>query len=255
MKLTTDLFLVTYPKDYPWLEFLFKSINRYVTGFRKLIVVLEEQDGDEIPFQLSMYGPDAWEMKTCRNYRGTEYPGYTGQAVEKLRAWSYTNADRIFILDSDLVFTRPVDLETDARANIQKPVVIYRPWEEAGEAKCWHPSTVELLGNAPFETMCCHPFIFPGWMLHRLWEELGGEEKLLQNPPRDDRGAPCISDFNVMGNFAIRMHDEADHDLVTTCNHHAITIPPNFVHQFWSHHTVDHPEVRAKLKELGFLEP
>lgn len=247
MKLTTDLFLVTYPKDYPWLEFLFKSINRYVTGFRKLVVVIEAQD--EIPVQLRAYGPDAWEVKTCRDYRGTDYPGYTGQAVEKLRAWSYTNADRIFILDSDLVFTRPVDLETDARANIQKPVVVNRPWEEAGEAVCWHPSTVELLGNAPFETMCCHPFIFPGWMLHRLWEELSGEEKLLQNPPRDDRGAPCISDFNVMGNYALRFPD-----VFTSYNHHE-EIPPNFIHQFWSHHTPNHPEVRAKLQELGFIEP
>lgn len=252
MKLTTDLFLVTYPKDYPWLEFLFKSINRYVTGFRKLVMVVEEQDflSDELATLLNSFGPKAWTVQTCRPYRGTDYPGYTGQAVEKLRAWHYTNADRIFILDSDLIFTRPVDLETDARASVAKPVIIYRPWEEAGEAICWHPSTVELLGNAPFETMCCHPFIFPGWLLHRLWEELGGEEKLLQNPPRDDRGAPCISDFNVMGNYALRFPGE-----FTPYDHRDEDIPPNFIHQFWSHHTVNHPEVQAKLKELGFLTP
>lgn len=248
MKLTTDLFLVTYPQDYPWLEFLFRSINRYVTGFRRLVVVVEEQD--LTPPMLPDFGPSAWEIRTCRNYRGTDYPGYTGQAVEKLRAWHYTNADRIFILDSDLVFTRPVDLETDPRVNLEKPVVVYRPWEEAGEAKCWHPSTVELLGNASHETMCCHPFIFPGWLLHRLWEVLGGEEKLLQKPPRDARGIPCISDFNLMGNYALRFPDA-----FMAFNHHDTTFPPNFVHQFWSHHTVNHSEVRTKLQELGLLEP
>lgn len=249
MKLTTDLFLVTYPKDYPWLEYLFKSINRYVTGFRQLVLVIEENDIAPMDI-LQKFGPKGWSVMRCRNYRGTDYPGYTGQAVEKLRAWHYTDADRIFILDSDLIFTRSVDLETDARANVQKPVVVNRPWEEAGEAVCWHPSTVELLGNAPFETMCCHPFIFPGWMLHKLWEILGGEEKLLQNPPRDARGAPCISDFNVMGNYALRFPGE-----FTPYDHRDEDIPPNFIHQFWSHHTVNHPEVRAKLQELGFIEP
>jgi hypothetical protein len=249
MKLTTDLFLVTYPKDYLWLEYLFKSILRYVKGFRRLVIVTENQDRP--PFeQLEWYGPPNWFTQTCRNYRNTDYPGYTGQAVEKLRAWHYTDADRIFILDSDLVFTRPVDLETDPRANVQKPIIVNRPWEEAGEAVCWHPSTVELLGNAPFETMCCHPFIFPGWLLHRLWEVLGGEAKLLKDPPRDARGVPTISDFNVMGNYGLKFPEA-----FTTYYHKDETIPQNFIHQFWSHHTVDHPEVQAQLKSMGFIEP
>lgn len=242
MNLTTDIFLITYPKDYQWLPYLLESM-RLVQGFRRLIVVVEE--GDEPPMgELMNFGPHDWVVKKCRKYRGTDFPGYTGQAIEKLRAWSYTDADRILIVDSDCVFSRPVDLDTDPAISLVKPLVIWREWSDAGDAKCWHESTVKLLGGekkAPYETMCRHSFVFPGWFLHWLWEHMGGEERLLR--------FKTLSDFNLMGNAAITCFPNEFKMAKFEGGH----VPPGFLHQFWSHHTVAHPEVQQKLAEMGLL--
>ena len=255
MKLVTDLLLVTYPQDYDWLPYLFRSIVNNVSGYYRVIVVVEERH--EPPLEiLREHGPRRWSIEKCRRYEGTDFPGYTGQAIEKLRAWEYSNADRVLIVDSDCVFTRPVNLETDPAASIAKPIILWRPWEEAGDANCWHNSTAELLGaQPPYETMCRHPFIFPTWMLHELWEHLGGEEQLLQHT--------SLSDFNLMGNFALMKYPEKFTPIRwrgPVDNHHANGteelgegVPPEWVHQFWSHHRAEHPDVQKILGKLGLL--
>jgi len=255
MRILTDLFLTTYPQDYDWLPYLFRSIVHNVSGYDRLIVVIEE--GHEPPLEiLREHGPRRWSIERCRRYEGTDFPGYTGQAIEKLRAWEYSNADRVLIVDSDCVFTRPVDLLTDPAASIEKPIILRRPWKEAGDANCWHDSTAELLRfEPPYETMCRHPFIFPTWMLHQLWEHMGGEERLLQHK--------TLSDFNLMGNFALVKHPElftplhwqgpVDNHTETAGAFVGDGAPPEWVHQFWSHHRPNHPDVQNALGKLGLL--
>ena len=260
MKLTTDILLVTFPDDYQWLPFLFRSIAHHVTGFDRLVVVVEE--GDEPPLALLQNsGVRAWEIERCRRYRGTSYPGYTGQAIEKLRAWHYTDAERVMFIDSDCVFTRPLDLQTDPHINLAKPIVWWRPWEEAGPAQCWRETTNTLLGyETDSETMCRHPFVFPGWMLHRLWEEIGGEERL--------RHFTRLSDFNLMGNFANWLNDHVDcvtmsrwpspPDAATNADHARlgeainVEVPGACVRQFWSRSGVT-AAVEQEMGKLGLL--
>lgn len=255
MKIVTDLFLITYPQDYDWLPYLFRSIVNNVSGYDRLIVVIEE--GHESPREILLaHGPRRWSIERCRAYAGTDFPGYSGQAIEKLRAWEYSSADRVLIVDSDCVFTRPVDLETDSAASIAKPIVLWREWKEAGDANCWKASTDELLGfGAPHETMCRHPFIFPTWMIHELWEHIGGEERLLQHK--------TLSDFNLMGNFALVKHPElfiplhwqgpVDNHTETAGAFVGDSVPAEWVHQFWSHHRATNPAVQKVLGTLGLL--
>ena len=263
MTLTTDLFLVTYPGDFAWLPYLLLSIAKYVVreSYRRLVVVLEE--GDEIPITLKAAAAnDGAYLFGCRRYRGTETPGYVGQQIEKLRAWHYTDADRIVILDSDEVFCRAVDLRTDPAICLEKPLLVWRRWENAGKAQCWQASTREALGFNPLgETLCRDPFVFPGWFLHLAWEVLGGEKRLLTfNAVHDYPTNHGLSEFNCLGNIALVKYADAFTPMESksrvvldpmTCAVDDPVLPAPCVQRFWSHHGVADQEVQDALERLG----
>jgi hypothetical protein len=255
MRLTADLFLITWPGDYPWLTYLFRSINKYMTGFDRLVMVLEE--GDDPPREaLDFCSSFPWVIRRCPRYRGTEYEGRSGQALEKLRAWSYTGADRIVFVDSDCVFCRPVDLQTDQDVNLARPSVWSIPWEQLppyhytmpnGDtgidyATKWRDPVRNVLGfDPPAEAMQRFPFVFPQWFLRCLWEHIGGEERM--RTFKD----PC--DFNVMGNFAMAKFPE-----FFTMREALNSPAPLTMKNFWSFSGVNCEKVQAELGRLGLLE-
>lgn len=253
--LSADIFLITWPGDYAWLPHLFKSITKYVTGFSRVVIVLEI--GDAPPTEaLEKYATFPYVIKRCPGYRGTCYNGRSGQSLEKLRAFAYTDADRIVMTDSDCIFVRPIDLQTDELINLAKPCIWSIPWDElppyhytlpSGEqgvdyATKWRPPVSKILGfDPPAETMQRFPFVFPGWFLRCLWEHIGGEERLLTIPE--------TCDFNTMGNFALAKFP----DFFT--QRPALNSPlPAAMKNFWSFTGADHSSVREILKEHGLLE-
>jgi hypothetical protein len=234
MRLNTDIFLITYPGDYPWLQYLLRSTTKYVTGFDRLCVVVEE--GDDPPTDiLKQFCTAPWYIEKCRRYRGTDYWGKGGQQIEKMRAWAYTDAERILLLDSDCVWIRPIDLQTDPAICIEKPVILHTPWENVGDARCWYSPTKTILGfEPPAETMRRHPFCYPAWFMHKVWEHVGGEERLRQFEH------PC--EFNVLGNYAMVNHSD-DFTLLQTmlstgneqrADSNIDGIPTAPIRQFWS---------------------
>lgn len=256
MKLTVDLFLVTWPGDYDWLPYLFRSISKYVTGLRSVVIVIEE--GDPVPRDACDYYADfPYVIKRCPKYRGTEYEGRSGQSLEKLRAWHYTDADRIIFVDSDCVFIRRLDLHTDEDICLARPSVWSIPWDQlppyhytmpdgtkgVDYATKWRKPVGHVLGfDPPAEAMQRFPFVFPGWFLRCLWEHIGGEERLLTIPE--------TCDFNVMGNFAMAKFPEFFTMLP------ALNSPrPLTVKNFWSFTRADSSVVQAELKALGLVEP
>jgi hypothetical protein len=265
MLLETDIFLVTYPGDYPWLPFLFRSIARNVTGWRRVVVVIEMND-DPAPVAdaLTKAGihPLWWRIELCRQYRGTpDCSGMTGQQIEKLHAWSYTNANRILFVDSDCVFSEKIDLVNSPYVRTDRPIVVYSPWhkvpghvvqtpegpKEASPQK-WFEPTRQVLGFVPpVEAMRQAPYVYPGWFLHKLWEFLGGEDRLktFEHP----------NEFNCMGNYAMAEYPEH----FTFIEQFAPDCPPLQVANFWSHEyrlagfkdPLEHPRIRAEMERLG----
>ena len=251
MMLTTDLFLVTHLDDYDWVKYLIRSINLFVSGYRRLVVVLEEQDPmPEAIAELCCIG--GVEVRRCRNYRGTDVQGITGQQIEKYRAWHYSNAERIVFIDSDSVFCRTVDLQIDPSINLEKPVIIARCWGSAGPATRWYENTRDILGfEPPGETMCRHPFVFPRGMLEDLWYHVGPENRL-------SRWLHPV-EFNAMGNYALAKCPEDFSPIwidghvpmdPITC---AVDVGDPCIHQFWSHHRATNPAVQKVLGTLGLL--
>ena len=183
--------------------------------------------------------PDGWAVARSRGYR----PGYEsdrGSVVERLRAWSYSDAERLLYVDSDCVFCRPVDFQTEPTINLEKPVVMWRTWEEAVSGAVWHASARETLGfDPPLETMCRYPFCFPWQVLRDFWAFVGGEARLLS--------LPTFTDWNALGPYALQFHP----DKVTKLHAGIGFGQPACVRQFWSHHRANHPQVLAELERLG----
>ena len=227
-----DIVLKTWPADYDWLPYLFTSMAKYATGYDNLILVIEEQ----YPAPTNL--PPGAIVKRCRQYEGGEVEPIYGVAIERLRAWHYSDADRILFVDSDCVFTRPVNLKTDPFINAERPIVYYRRWDEVGPAICWHAPTLKVLGfEPPFETMFGYPDCYPRDVLIDLWNHVGGEERLraLKNP----------TDLNVMGNFAIVRHPDKVAAL------HVSQMQNPCVHQLWSHGGVHWPRDQRDIDDEG----
>ena len=247
-----DILIKTYPQDYDWLVFAFRSLER-VSGFRNIVVLLEEQY--PVPPDL----PSSAVVARTRRYVGTDFLSNLGSVIERMRAWAYTDADVIVYVDSDCVFTRDVDIQTEPTIKIEKPLVLWRTWEEANGAAFLRDPTARTLGYDPkVETMCRYPFVYPRAVIKACWELCGGEERLYSlstKAERDSAGVPpntrplAPTEWDTLGNFALDHMPEA----VTPV--HWPNVGPPCIKQFWSWHRPTHPEVRAELLALGLLRP
>jgi hypothetical protein len=248
---TIDFLVVTYPADYVWLRYLFRSIEKYATGFRKLILVVEERE--PLPDDLPTYV----EVKRCRNYlRRGEAPsspgdvsGYFGQSIEGMRAHQHSDAEVIWILESDCVFKRPIDLQNDHNYPVARPEIIWRPWEDAGPAKCWADAVRDLLQHEPpAECGCCLPFIYPRGLYRATWEHVGGETALVEVV----KTGKSLSQCNVIGNYGLILEDMlGEQPAFRSRRCTAEQIARQCIHQFWSHAGINDPAVQSKLRELG----
>jgi hypothetical protein len=230
-----DMYLVTYPRDYQWLPYLFRSIVKHVRGFRNLHVVVPACES--LPESVSII-----ERSGMKVIGGTIQPWlntYVGQGAAKLMAWQRCDADEVCYLDSDLLFTReftPDSMRTNGKLRIE-----FVPWEEAGGAQCWREATRQLLrAEPPYETMRRHPFQFPTMTIRRAYHHVGGEIGYM--------GVHMPSEFDLLGNYACLFERDKFELVPATGNPEW-----EFVRSFWTHGGIT-PEVEAELKAHGFWE-
>jgi hypothetical protein len=101
--LTVDIFIKSYPPDYDWLRYCLRSIDRFCSGFRKVVVVSPETFNADpalkIPVQVVV------APQQCQD-------GYLDQQLFKLNAHQFSDADMILHVDSDTIFTVQVTPQT-----------------------------------------------------------------------------------------------------------------------------------------------
>lgn len=239
-----DFWLTTYPKDYPWLKYLWRSIDLYATGFRQCVLVLEEQDPE--PAGL----PEYVAVKRCRDYRGTSIPGYWGQSIEGLRSFLYTDAHTIWFLESDAPFTRPIDVLADSDWPSERPKLFYDIWENVGPAEKWRRACRELLKPipAPYEMMRTHPFIYPREVVESCWNHIQSHINIFSYVESVHQE---ISQFNILGNWMFHLNSLNDDKICQPLSVPHSVVPAKCMHQFWSHHGVEHPDIIRELSILG----
>lgn len=154
-----DIFIKTYHKDFQWLQYCLKSIEKFASGFRNIIIV---SDNDEHKI------PDEYLISNCKVFY-VDIPkkqptyvehgiGYLWQQYIKLSWYDYTDAEAVIVMDSDEMFTCLTTPESFKENN--KFRWFYRDWKDAGNGICWKSSTDFILKvNTEFDAMCITGFI------------------------------------------------------------------------------------------------
>lgn len=140
-----DIFIKTYHKDYVWLEYCLKSIRKFASGFRNIVIV---GDHGDIPIPPQYYeGLPVKIVYSAKPARAPTYVehglGYLWQQYIKLSWHTLTDADAVLVLDSDWMLTAPTT-PTDFMVD-GKFAWVFRRWENAGSGICWKKPTEFLL--------------------------------------------------------------------------------------------------------------
>jgi hypothetical protein len=192
------IFIRSYWKDLPWLQFCLRSIELYCVGFSEVVVVLPRASRawlDRNPL------PSTVRVKYCPTYADD----YLGQQVTKLFADTYVNAEFIVHVDADCIFTRPtrpIDLHPDGR-----PIVVTKRIAELGRTYPWRTPTEAFLGcEIILDFMQRPPFAYPRWLYPMIREHclqrhgMPLDRYILSRPPRG------FSEFNALGAYAWLHH-------------------------------------------------
>lgn len=197
--MTTEIFIKSYPADYEWLQFCLRSIQRFATGFRRVVVVVP--DGAPCP-------PTGTSEKVLRVHEQGE--GYLQQQNIKLHADCLSDAEFFLYLDSDVILTRPICPE-DMIVQARRPRWLYTPYTsiDNGDGQTWKEPTAKLMMRpVPNEFMRRHPFCIPRWALigfrEWMWKAHGMslERYIMSQPNRE------FSEFNAIGAWLWFHHND-----------------------------------------------
>ena len=126
-----DIFIKTYPGDFIWLEYCIRSIEKFVTGFRNIIIVTDSGTNLDINSKLPIkifYEDLPNETHPC-----PVGIGYAWAQGIKLNWTKYTDSDYVLQVDSDTMFCDKIDL---SYYKIDDKIKwFYREWSESGEGE------------------------------------------------------------------------------------------------------------------------
>jgi hypothetical protein len=172
------IFIVTYHKDFLWLEYLLRSIEKYAINFRDVTIVCDT--GHEIPNRI---------LTTIKSYNlnivyvdaPTHSPqhmksrcGYMWQQWLKLNWWNYSDNNSCMQIDSDCIIKEtlsPQDLKHE-----KKWVWNYRPWS-CMRTTHWKPYTDKILNiDTTYESMLGETFVLTRKCTQLLLEHITGDQ-------------------------------------------------------------------------------
>lgn len=236
---TTDIFIRTYDKDLPWLAYALKSIHKYVTGYREIVICIPEGQGHLLAHLTQERVIEVEDLQD----------GYIGQQLTKMEAWRYTKADAIVYWDSDVIATEPLNITKDLFKD-GKPILYktrYSLISSHGHDCPWQSITEKAVGfGVEWEYMRRMPLTY-------LRDDIGDACAYLERaqgvslrnflsalPGRD------FSEFNAIGAFI----DSYRNDFYAIIDTDTIEMPRNKVNQEWSWGGVT-PEVIERMKAAG----
>lgn len=219
---TTDIFIKTYGGDFEWLKYCLRSIQKYCTGFNKIIIVCDEADRPG----LEQFGLTQEEV----HYVPLGFRGYLWQQWIKLTAFNYSEADYILFVDSDCVFTRPTTPNDFIKSG--KPVILKTPYETIPEVHFWKDLTeLTLKEEVEFEYMRRLPLLYRRDTLVNLLNHVdplheNGLQHFIANRPAHE-----FTEFNLIGAYAEKYEGEKYKFLDTT----KVELPVTHILQNWSY--------------------
>jgi len=231
--MTTDIFIRSYAKDFPWLAYALRSIHKFATGFRDVIVVIPDTD-------------DLSQLTVEKVFKVADVmPGYMQQQCTKMHADTFSDADTYLFMDSDCVLTEPVTPETFMTDGM--PNWIYTPWKSLGADahNAWFEPMAKCLGEEPpAEFMRRHPQLIPRWALQEFRGFVPEKHGVSLEHYIGSQALGRFSEFNCIG-FYLWLHHRKKINWHNTDD----GLPPTVLRQYWSHGGLT-PEIRAELEPI-----
>ena len=209
--LTTDIWIVTFPRDYEWLGYCLRSIKKFTTGYRQLHIAKPPQAPlPEVPKGLEICWHD-----DAPGFRD----GYIGQQITKMRAYQHTDAECIAFIDSDHVCVEPTDMgyyfdggcpQLWCRSFEQISQIPEDPKAGVTRVACrWQPIVEKCLRfPCPWFTLEFLPLIFYRGTLARLCEYIEDvQARSLEDYARHQPWRE-FSEFITMGNWVMRREQD-----------------------------------------------
>jgi len=264
----TDIFIVTYAKDFPWLKCCLRSIQKFARGFSEIHILVPTQDVEALG---TLVNPGSfWDDLKPGDPRAYIHLHSENDWPDKGMVWHMNQimhadqwcptADFIAHIDADCIFTHPVTPETYILSG--KPILRFENFAFMGKRNPnvlnWQRCTEACLPfPVHYETMRCHPGVF-----HRdLYAEARHQMEFKTGKPVPEYIRSCrneypqtFCEFVTLGNVAMHLFPFLYH-MVEQIND--LPAPPNYLQQFWSHGPIDQPQdiwVNGKQKLVVPLE-
>lgn len=138
-----EIFIVTFPRDYTYLHYCLKSIQKFATGFSGVTILVPKYGGHMLLSATKEFTVGSIPIR-CRE--GDEWAdrGFLWHMAQVMRSDEWCpDADYIAHIDPDCVFTGPVTPETFFRDG--KPILRYEHFDTLSAR---HP------GNLVWKTAC-----------------------------------------------------------------------------------------------------
>jgi hypothetical protein len=187
------LFIRTFRGDRDWIRYSLRSLRKFATGFREIVLVMPRED----LIHFSSHDVEGARVEFCEN---DQCRGYIAQQITKIYADEYTKAEHIVFTDSDTIATGLVTPQMFFHEG--RPIQLYREWENVGQAVCWKEPTKAALGIYPeYEHMACLPLVYHRSTL-RICRDMieaahGGVARSYI------MGCEVFSEFNALGTTAL----------------------------------------------------
>ncbi len=243
--MNVDLFVKSCAKDVEWLKYSLRSIQKFCTGFRDVVLLFPEEEKEALkPLNLKVEKV---------HYTHEQGDRYLWQQVEKLSAYNYSDADYFTYVDSDVLFTRPTSPKDLFDEESERPIILYTPYsslvkKDGTPDTPWRSITEAALKRpVEHEFMRRHPMTISRWLLQAfngfmaLTHEKSLQEYIMSQPNR------AFSEFNAIFAFAF-YNSSAWLECKFICTEPE-PIPPPAVRQFWSWSDLT-PEIRAEMEKL-----
>ena len=216
-----DIFIKSYSKDFSWLSYCVRSIEKFVKNVNNVIIVIPEKDLHLFNLTLS----PKFQLHVV-NESGN---GYLFQQYIKMTAHHYSQADYIMFVDSDCVFTKEIDFHELVKN--EKPTILMTKYSELVDKNGkslvpWQSPTEKVFGQSvKYEFMRRNFLVYKSSTLEHL-------EKWFPHDLKNYILSQTIfSEFNVIGAFAY-FFENNNYNFIDTKNW-TYEEPPG--KQFWSY--------------------
>ena len=227
------IFIKSYPKDFRFLKYCLMSIQKFVTGYEEIVLLLPSDCSIPIWFA------DFTDLKISIHTIKESGNGYMFQQLCKLNAWKYTRDEKIMFVDSDYLFDKQVDVSKI------ETTILYTHYNNAGDAICWKLPTEKAMAiNVEYEFMQRMPLVY--W--RKTLTSLANYLVKIHNVSVDYyvMNQTSFSEFNLIGAYAWNFEKEnyewleKEGSFIKTKNDIDVVsarwgLPFDLGIQFWSH--------------------